>query len=154
MRTKKMLRVVPKGWFFRTYQILDNDTIVAILESSFWREAAELTIQGSRYSLAYQGFGTGLFLLTSGGSILARAVQPKTFYRSLQVELSGKQYTLEAERVMSNKFVLSDGEVRAGAVYFQSALSTKVVLDLPEEIPLAERVFIFWLVSVQWNRSD
>ena len=149
-----MLRAVPKGWFSSSYKILDNDTIVAILDPSLLREAAELTIQGAIYSLHREGLMSGAFVLKNGSSLLARAEKPSALYRSFQVEISGTQYTLEAETVMSNKFVLTKGGVPAGAVYREGVLTRKAVVDFPEEIPLAERCFMFWLVMILWNRSD
>lgn len=149
-----MLRAVPKRWFSSAYKMLDNDTTVAIVDPSLLREAAELTIQGSTYSLYREGLMSGAFILANGGSILARAVKPSALYRSFQVEHGGKQYTLKAESVWSKKFVLSEGGVRVGSVYPERALTRKAVVDFPEEIPLAGRVFMFWLVMILWNRAD
>jgi hypothetical protein len=134
--------------------MLDNDTTVAIIDPSLLREAAELNIQGSTYRVYREGLMSGAFILESGGSILARAVKPSALYRSFQVEQLGKQYTLEAESVWSKKFVLSEGGVRVGSVYPEHALTRKAVVDFPEDIPLAERIFMFWLVMILWNRAD
>ena len=149
-----MLRAVPKGWFSSVYKVLDNNTHVATIDPSYFREAAELTIRGSTYSLYREGLMSGAFVLKSGGSVLARAVKPSALYRSFQVEYRGKQYTLEAKTVWSKKFVLSEGGVRVGAVYPERALTRKAVVDFPDEIPLAVKVFMFWLVMILWNRSD
>jgi hypothetical protein len=149
-----MLKAVPKRWFSSAYKMLDNDTTVAIVDPSLLREAAELTIQGSTYSVYREGLMSGAFILENGGSILARAVKPSALYRSFQVELGGKQYTLEAETVWSKRFVLSEGGVPVGSVYPERALSRKAVVDFPEAIPLAGRIFMFWLVMIMWNRSD
>ena len=149
-----MLRAVPKGWFSSAYKVLDNDIAVATIDPSFLREAAELTIQGSSYSLYREGLMSGAFILKSGSSILARALKPSALYRSFQVEQGAKQYTLEAETVLSKRFVLFEGGVRVGAVYPERALTRKAVVDFPDEIPLAVRVFMFWLVLILWNRSD
>jgi len=149
-----MLRAIPKGWFSSVYKVLDNNTHVATLDPSYFREAAELTIKGSTYSLYREGLMSGAFILKTGDSILARALKPSALYRSFQVEQAGKQYTLEAEAVLSKRFVLSEGGVRVGAVYPERALTRKTVVDFPEEIPLAVRVFMFWLVMILWNRSD
>lgn len=149
-----MLKAVPKRWFSSVYKILENGATVAIINPSLLREAAELTLQGSTYSVYREGLMSGAFILANGGSIVARAVKPSALYRTFQVEHGGKQYTLEAETVWSKKFVLSEGGLRVGSVYPERALTRKAVVDLPEEIPLAGKVFMFWLVMILWNRSD
>jgi len=149
-----MLKAVPKSWFSSDYKLLENDTTVTIIDSSWWREAAELTIKGSTYRVYREGLMSGSFVLEGDGSILARAEKPSAFYRSFVVEHGGKKYTLEAESAMFRKFVLSEGGQQIGSVYPEHALTRKAVVAFPEEIPLAVRVFMFWLVMILWKRDS
>jgi hypothetical protein len=149
-----MLKAVPKSWLSPDYKLSENDTTVAIIVSSWWREAAELTIKGSIYRVCREGLMRGSFVLEGGGSILARAEKPSAFYRSFLVEHGGKKYTLEAESVMLRKFVLSEGGRQIGSVYPEHALTRKAVVAFPEEIPLAVRIFMFWLVMILWKRAS
>jgi hypothetical protein len=149
-----MLKAVPKSWLSSDYKLLENDTTVTIIDSSWWREAAELTIKGSIYRVYREGLMSGSFVLEGGGSILARAEKPSAFYRSFLVEHGGKKYTLEAESAMLRKFVLSEGGQQIGSVYPEHALTRKAVVAFPEEIPLAVRVFMFWLVMILWKRAS
>lgn len=97
---------------------------------------------------------SGSFLLESAGSILARATKPSALFRSFLVEHAGGQYRLEAESVMLRKFILYAGDKQIGSVHPERALTRKAVIDLPEEIPLPARLFMFWLVVILWNRAD
>jgi hypothetical protein len=150
-----MLRAVPKSWFSPGYKLLENNNTIAIVEISRWREAGELIIRGSTYRVYRQGLMSGFFVLEDdAGSILARAEKPSALYRSFLVEHGGKTYTLEAESSLFRKFILSDGGRQIGSVYPESALTRKSVVDLPEEIPLAVRAFMFWLVMILWKRAS
>ncbi len=149
-----MLRAVPKHWLSSAYKVLENDTTIAMVDSSSWREAAKLTIKGSIYRAYREGLMSGAFILESNGLILARAVKPSALYRSFQVEHEGRQYTLAADSVWTRKFVLSEGGVPLGSVYPESAMTRKAVVDFPEEISLAGRIFMFWLVMLLWKRDS
>jgi len=148
-----MLRAVPKSWFSSGYKVLDNNSTVAIVDLFISREAGELTIGGSTYKVHREGWFGGAFILERDGSILARAIKPSTFYRSFQVELEGRQYTLEAESVGFRTFVLSENGLRVGSVSPEHALTRKSVIDFPPEISLPGRIFLFWLVMIMWKRA-
>ena len=149
-----MLRAVPKSWLSSDYRILENDTPIALINSSSWREAGELVIQGATCRVYREGLLSGAFVLECDGSILARAVKPSAVYRTFQVEHGEKKYTLEAESAWFRKFVLSEGGKPIGSVYPEHSLTRKAVVDLPEEIPLPVRIFMFWLVMILWKRAS
>ena len=149
-----MLRAVPKHWLSSKYKVLENGTTIAMVDSSAWREAGQLTIKGSTYRVYRERLMSGAFILESGGSILARAEKPSALYRSFQVEHEGRQYTLEAESAWARKFVLSERGVRLGSVYPENAMTRKAVIDFPEAISLAGRIFMFWLVMILWTRDS
>lgn len=134
--------------------MLENGIPVAIVDLSWWRETGGLTIKGSTYRVYREGLMSGSFILESDGSVLARAEKPSAFYRSYLVEHGGKKFTLEAESAFFRKFILSEGGQRIGSVYPEHAFTRKAVIDFPEEIPLAVRIFMFWLVMVLWKRDS
>jgi hypothetical protein len=74
-----MLRTVPKHWFSSEYRVLENDTTIASVDSSLFREAATLTVKGATYRAYRKGWMSGVFILEGGGTILARAVKPSAF---------------------------------------------------------------------------
>ena len=149
-----MLRAVPKSWFSKDYKVLENNTAIAIIDPSWWREAGDVNIKGTHYRVYREGLMTGAFVLEHGSSILARAEKPSALYRSFLVEYDGMKYTLEAESALHRKFVLSEDGKRIGSVYPEHALTRKAVIDFPEEIALAVRIFMFWLVLILWKREE
>jgi hypothetical protein len=149
-----MLRAVPKGWFSSGYEVLENNAVVAVIDPSWTREAAELNIQGATYRAYREGLMSGAFLLESGSALLARAVKPSAFFRSFEVEHAGKQYTLEAESAAYRKFVLTEAGTEVGSIYPETWVTRKAIVDLPETISLPGRVFMFWLVMILWRRAS
>jgi hypothetical protein len=149
-----MLRAIPRHWFSSGYELVENDTTVAMVDSSRWREAAKLTIKGSTYGMYRESWMNGAFVLEGDGSILARAEKPSALYRSFQVEHEGREFTLAADSVWTRKFVLSERGVPLGSVYPEHAMTRKAVVDFPEEISLAGRIFMFWLVMILWQRAS
>jgi hypothetical protein len=149
-----MLRAVPKHWLSSEYKVLENETAIASVDSSLFREAATLTIKGKTYRAYREGWMSGLFILEGDGTILSRAVKPSALYRSFQIEHERRQYDLKAESAWLNRFVLSERGVRLGSIYPEHAMTRKALIDLPEEISLAGRIFMFWLVMILWKRGD
>jgi hypothetical protein len=149
-----MLRAIPKSWCSADYKVLENDTVIAVVSLSLFREAGELTVAGSSYPVYREGLLSGSFVLESGGSILARADKPSAFYRSFQVKHGEKEYALGAESAGFRKFVLSEGGKQIGSIYPVHPLTRRSVIDFPEDIPLVVRVFMFWLVMILWKRAS
>ena len=149
-----MLNAVPKGWFTPDFTILQNDVPVADLDLSLWREAAELSVGGEIYQVYREGMISGAFLLEAKSGVIARADKPHVFLRSFEVEYDGGKYILEAESAMMRKFVLRNGETEIGSIYPEHAFTSRAIVDLPEEMPLAVRLFLFWLVALMWKRAQ
>jgi hypothetical protein len=149
-----MLRAVPKGWFSSTHTLFENDNEIGTIHFSGWREAGELTINGSTYRV-YRESLRGPFLLEGAGNvILARAEKPSALYRTFVFQHVEKKYTLEAKSSWSSKFILLDSGREVGSIYSEGTLRRKAVGDLTEEIPLPVRIFMLWLVMILWRRAD
>jgi hypothetical protein len=149
-----MLKAIPKGWFTPDFTVLQDGTPVADIDLSLWREAADLQIQGMTCKMYREGLVSGSFLLEAGGEVLARADKPSALFRSLEVEHRGARYILEAESALMRKFVLKEGEREVGSIYPEHAFTSRAVVDLPVEMPLAVQVFMLWLVVLMWKRGE
>ena len=149
-----MLKGVPKGWCSPGYRVLEGNTTIAIVNLSSFREAGDLETEGATYQVYREGLFSGAFLLEERGSVLARAEKPSALLRRFEVEYDGNEYLLEAESIMTRTFVLSAAGIQLGSIYAQHSLTRRSVVDLPEEIPLPVRLFIFWLVMILWKRAS
>ena len=148
-----MLRAIP-NWFSWNYKLVQQGAVVAFIDSSWWREGGELTIEGSNYQVYREGLMSGAFVLASEGAIVARAWKPSAFYRSFLIAYAGRQFELKAASAMFRKFILSTSGRQIGSVYPENAFTRTAVVDFPEEIPLVVKVFMFWLVMILWKRTS
>lgn len=149
-----MLRAIPKGWFSSDYTVFENDLAVADIDLSFLSESSEIRIKEGIYKAYRQGWMSGAFVIESAGSILARAEKPSALYRSFTVEWGDRTYTLEAESAVLRKFVLLEGGREIGSIHPDHAFTSRAMIELPEDIPLSVRIFMFWLVVILWKRDS
>jgi hypothetical protein len=85
---------------------------------------------------------------------VARAIKPSSFRDKLAVQFGSRSIELKKLRWTSRKFGLFDGDTQVGTIYPRGMFTKRTHIDLPSEWPLAERVFMFWLVFVMWKRDS
>jgi hypothetical protein len=149
-----MLRAIPKGWLSSDYTVFENETAVAEVDLSFLTESSDIRIKEGIYKAYREGWASGAFVIESAGSILARAEKPSALYRSFIVEYGDRKYTLEAESALLRKFILMEEAEKIGSIYPDHAFTSRAMIELPEEIPLPVRIFMFWLVVILWKRDS
>ena len=133
---------------------MNDRGIVARIETHWWREKGALTIQGVDHSVYRERPMSGDFILESAGSILARARKPSAFRRFFNVEHAGRQYTLRAPSAFRRAFIVLDGDLGIGSISPDGLFTRRASVDLPENIPLAVRIFIVWLAVILWKRES
>lgn len=148
-----MIEAVPKSWFSGDYRLRQPHGTVAELDVSAWREKAEFDIQGGHYQLYREGHPSRAFVLMRGSQLLARALKPSAFRSRFEVQVGGRTLELRPQGWRSD-FILYDGAVPVGSVRRAGAFSRRVIIDLPDDWPLAAQVFVFWLALLIWNRQQ
>ena len=147
-----MLRAVPKGWFSWSFDIVEGEERIASVNLGLIREKGRLEIRGTSFEIGREGYASGDFFIRVGDHVVARADKPSAFRRRFEVSVGERRYTLTAANPFVRRFVLREGERRVGVVRPKNAFSHAALIDLPEEIPLAARVFMAWLVILMWRR--
>ena len=149
-----MLRAIPKGWFSWDFTVMEGSRPVADIDISWWREKGVLTVEGKSYKVYREGLMSGAFILESGGSVLARAEKPSAFLRHFEIDHDGRRYTLRAKHAWGRAFELLDGLTRIGSLHPDGLFTRRVIVDLPEDLPMPVRVFIIWLTVILWKRAS
>jgi hypothetical protein len=54
---------------------------------------------------------------------------------------------------VTEAFDLFDGEKQIGSIYPLGIFTRRSNIDLPDDWPLAIRVFLFWLAFIIWKRQ-
>lgn len=151
-----MLQAIPQSWLSWDFTVLQGEVPIADIDVSRWREKGELTVAGATYRVYREGLLSGTFVLESAGGVLARA-KKTTFFRSFLVEHAGRQYTLRAKSAFRRQLVLlegAEGSREIGSISPAGLFTRRASVDLPEELPLAVRVFLIWLTIVLWKRES
>lgn len=148
-----MLTAVPRHWFSWDFTLTDGEKPLAEIDSSWWREKGVLTIADKPYRVYREG-PLGAFVLESNGNVLARAEKPSAFSRRIVLHYSGTRYELKPRHVLSRTFQLLKGTAVVGALSPKGLPSRRMDIDLPEELPLAVRVFVVWLTVMLRKRDS
>jgi hypothetical protein len=150
-----MLEAVPKNIFANGFFLQERDMLLGEIDSSIWREKAQLEIEQGTYLLYREGYFSGAFLLERDGTAVARALKPSAIYNTFEVEEPDSRHlVLRKLSVLNRRFGLFDGETQIGTIYPVHAFTRRTQIDLPADLPLPVRVFLFWLVFIIWNREQ
>jgi hypothetical protein len=148
-----MLHAAPTGLFTWDYTVYEDDTPIAFIDMSWWRERGEVQIAGVTFQVYRESLLAGRFVLQSGDQVLARAEKPSAFFRAFTVEADGRRMELRALSWWTRSFGLFEGGRQVGSIRPKGWLTRKAVINLPSDLFLPVRVFLFWLVLILWRRA-
>ncbi len=147
-----LLRAVPAGWFTWDYEIWDGEEIVTRLRTHWLKETGSFELGGHTHEISREGWW-GDFVLAREEEALCRATKPGIFSRSFRIHLGEETLDLESTSMWGNKFVLKYGESKLGTIETEGTFTLKSRIALPGDLPLAVRLFTFWLVAILWRRE-
>lgn len=148
-----MLTATPRNCFSWNYAVSHDEDHLADIDISWWRERGTLTVDGRDYGVYRERPLSGRFVLESNGEVVASAVKPSAFTRRLIIEHAGMQYELRPQGLFSRTFELHSGPGIVGSLSAKGIFSRRMIVDLPEALPLAVRVFLMWLTVILWKRD-
>jgi hypothetical protein len=148
-----MLRAIPRSLFSWDFSILDDDVEVAGLDVAWLRERGALNIKGTEYNLYRQGWLSGLFVIEGDGTVLAQADKPNALTRRFEVTYGNHTLALTAQSPFTRAFGVYDSENQIGGIYPNHCFTRKTTIDLPDDIILPVKAFLFWLVVLMWRRT-
>ena len=145
------LRAAPHGIFSWDFTIFREETAIADIDMSMWRERAELRIGDQIYSVYRESMLEGTFVLRTGDLVLARA--QKGFTRNFDLDVAGRHMELKALSFWTREFGLFENNALIGRIGPSGWLRRKAIIELPESLSLPVQVFFFWLVLILWRRA-
>ena len=148
-----MLEAIPKNFFSIGFRLQQGNQLLGELDSSIWREKAQVELKDGTYLLYREGYFTGDFLIEHNGKLVGRATKPSALYNRFEIEVAGRLLILRQLSIWNLRFALFDGDKQIGSIYPPSLLSRRANIDLPDSWPLPIRVFLFWLVFIIWKRQ-
>jgi signal transduction histidine kinase len=148
------LSIVPKRWYSWDFNVFDGSRQVALVDVSTWREKGTLVVDGAEYRVSREGIMSGDFTLERHGSVLARATKPSAFRHTFIIKYDGREYVLRKKSIWRRAFVLLRNEdTEVGGVSPNSIWTRDATVSLPDEWPLAIKVFVMWLAIILWKRD-
>jgi hypothetical protein len=147
-----MLTVIPKTWSY-AFRVMDGTrTVAETVNVSWWRDKAQLSVEGTDYTVRRERSTS--FLESAAAGVLARAERPRRWRRELFIEHAGRRFTLRKESLFRRGYLLFEHGVPIGSISPDGIITRKAAAELPQELPLFVRVFIIWLVMTLWKHDD
>ncbi len=149
-----VMHATPRSWMSWSYELRDDEGVVAQIERAWFRERAEIAIRDERFVMEREGWMSGSFLLTRKGAIVASAKKENWFCRSFLVTTGERELELSAKSMFSRVFLLRERSRQIGSVRPLGIFTRRAEVDLPEDLDLCVRVFVFALVTLLWKRAS
>ena len=149
-----MLEAIPTTIFSTNFRLEQDKKLVGELDPSAWRCKATLELEEGTYSLYREKLLGGDYLMERNGNVVARAAKVSILHNRFAVQVGTQTLELKKLGWASRKFGLFDGDRQIGIIYPQGYVTKRANIDLPEEWPLASRVFMFWLAFLNWKQQS
>jgi hypothetical protein len=142
----------PRGPLTSGFDLLGDDTVLATMEGSFWREGGHVRVGDDTWELRRQGWSTFRLVRYGVDEAVARA---QGFFRgSYEIDHAGRTYRLARQSAWRRTYTVLDGGVEVGSIDPTSAWSNAAQVRLPDTMPLQLQVFIVGVVAIQWRRQQ
>ena len=150
-----MLTAKPHSCFSWCFYILDeNQNCIADISQHWLREQGQFCIGPACFSVRRDGFLNGTFSLQLNGSVLATARKTGMFTPGFDIQIGNDFCHLAAEHLFTRRFMLTRQGQYLGEVRPLHLFTRQATISFPEEIPVAIRIFLFWLVLILWRRAS
>ena len=149
-----MLEAIPTNVLSTNFRFEQESQLVGELDPSIFRCQATLELEEGTYQLHREKLLGGDYLMERNDNVVARAVKPSVFRDKFAVQVGSQVLELKKLRWTGRKFGLFDGTRQIGTIYPRGMFTKRANIDLPREWPLANRLFMFWLVFLMWKRDS
>ena len=148
-----MIEAIPISVWHDIYQVCQGELVLAELDARGWRKTT-LVVGDERYRLYREGFFRGAFVLGQERSVLARAVKTGWAKDDYNLEIGAGRLTLHRTSIKDRRFGVFDGEREVGSICRGNPDSRRTQIELPDQWPLIEQIFVLWLALVVWIREE
>lgn len=149
-----MLEAIPTDILSTNFRLQQQNQLLGEVDVSILREKARIELEDGTYELYRERQFSGDFVLEHNGKIVARATKPSALQNRFEVELPDRRLVLRKVSIWNRRFELFDGEKQIGSIYPLGIFTRRSNIDLPDDWPLAIRVFLFWLAFIIWKRRN
>ena len=144
-----MLELIRKTALSHDFIARENGLVVAEIDRATWSQNATVEIQGIAYQFKKTGVMNNVYTLSVGNLEIIEVEQASAWQSKLVFRLDEKEYVLDTKSWFSSDLKMEqDGKI-IGDIHSASMLSSTLVVDLPETLPLAVRIFTGWIALLR-----
>lgn len=133
------------------YEISVDDRLVATWKNSAWRTGGTLELEGQRYSVRANLWGSTYGMAREDGTAVATA--DHVGRKRWSVQSGGRTYELQRASMWRQEQELRSGDERVGWVRRTSMWRSGASAELPG-LPLPVQVFVLVVVISMWDRAN
>jgi hypothetical protein len=149
-----VLEFAPKSFFtMRSYRVFRDGAPIGEIDCGGMREGATISIGGTSYTTAREGLMSGPYYLEANGNRLASAERASAWRGGFTVQAGGRTYLLRAASMFARAFVLTENGVAVGSIARHGFFIVKNKAELPDDMALEVKAFLFWLVILTSQRQ-
>lgn len=147
---ESMLQATRVGAFSSSYDITLDGQPLTRWHKSMWRVGGSFTLQGQRYDLRSNFWGTSFTMADQLGAVVATAANPNR--RQWTIVVGPHRYEFRRRSWWRQHHDLIVNGRAVGSVHRPSAWRSTAVADLPT-MPLAAQVFALVVALTTWDNA-
>lgn len=148
-----MLKVRKKNFLSNDYVAEESGVVVAELRRSRWRAQAEIAVQGRSLRLQKHGVLRDTFAVLDGDIPIIEVTQPTLWRSRLTFKFDGTEFQIMGKAWYSSRLLVKSGGAVVGSIRTRGLFVAGANVDLPDNLPLAVRVFVGWIAMIRWDEG-
>ncbi len=133
------------------YQIAADGRPVTVWDPSWWRTGGDFEIDGDRFHVRANGWGTRYRMVDQAGAEVA--VAERAGRKHWTVRAGGRAYEFRRASMFSTRQELLDGDAVVGSVRRTSGWTGAIEADLPT-VPLPIQIFVVGVQIAIWQAQQ
>ncbi|HLL67764.1 MAG TPA: hypothetical protein VK453_18925 [Micromonosporaceae bacterium] len=143
-----MLTARKAGVWGNRYEVTAAGRTIATWGKVFWKSGGDLNLDGQRYQVRGNVWGSRFGMVDSAGVPVASA--DRVGRKRWAVEAAGRTYHFQRASAWSSEQELHADGVRIGSVKRVGFWRNEIVVDLPG-LPLPVQLFVLGVVITMWD---
>ncbi|GAA2468729.1 hypothetical protein Ahu01nite_002110 [Winogradskya humida] len=146
-----MLTAEKMGMWRGRYQLAADGHPVAVWDPSWWRSGGDFEVQGRRYQVRSNGWGSKYRMLDETGGVIA--LVERAGRKHWTAQSGGRSYEFRRASMWGNRQELVIDGVVTGSMRRTSAWSGAIEADLPG-LPLPLQIFVIGVQLALWQAQQ
>ncbi|MFI5493493.1 hypothetical protein [Actinoplanes sp. NPDC051859] len=143
-----MIMAKRRGGWRNSYEISTEGRTIAVWDNARWKSGGDFVLDGQRYQVRSNGWGTQFTMTDATGAELATA--NRVGRKQWTVEADRQKYQFQRRSLWSSEQELHVAGHRVGSIRQAGFWRTDVEVDLPT-VPLPTQIFVLGVVIAMWQ---